>query len=300
MRLEEPTGPGATVARRRLRFLRAVRTVRLRAAASWALLVVLGMSTFAPLIIPEEPTPYHLDARLTPPMTWGEERFALLGTDELGRDVASRVVFGLRTTLWIAIAGVLSSALIGVGLGSVAYAGRNLAGALILAIIDAQLAIPTILIALAAVSVLGSSPVLLVSVIAIADYAKYARLVHAELRRVGASGFVEALRASGATRARVFLRHLLPGVAPSVLIFASSHVGQAIVLESSLSFLGVGVQPPAVSLGYLLSGARPYLLPAPWLSIVPAAIIVYLTLSTVVAGEWLRGTLDPYASQGRE
>ncbi|MER8758045.1 ABC transporter permease [Mesorhizobium sp. M0976] len=259
----------------------------------FVLAFVALLAVAAPLIAPHDIAAQSLLSRLRPPMFAGGGADYPLGTDHLGRDVLSRLLFATRTTLLIAGAGVF----VGVGAGTL---GGLIAGMLggwidecLSAVVDAQAAVPTTLVALTAVALAGTSPLVLVLIIGFSEYYKYARIVRGQVAALQGYAFIEAARSSGASPWRIAMRHILPNTFSPVIVLASLSFAEIVVLESSLSFLGVGIQPPNVSLGSLLGEARNYLITTPWLAIFPCVVIVMITVAAAMIGDWLRSSLDP-------
>jgi peptide/nickel transport system permease protein len=259
-------------------------------AASFGLIALLAaMALLAPVLASHDPSEQDLLARLVVPGLNGH----WLGTDHLGRDLHSRLLFGLRTTLLIAMAGVTVGALLGISTGIVCGMVGGVVDDALMLLADTQATIPLTLLCLAAVAFVGSSPAILVIIVGIADYYKYARVVRAQTLSIKAQDFVAAAVTVGTSPARIALRHILPNALSPIIVLATIHLGTVIVLESALSFLGVGVQPPATSLGQLVGDARNHLLTAWWLAAIPGALIIALTVAVALIGDWLRDTLDP-------
>ena len=263
-----------------------------RAAILIAALLV-AIAVFAPFIAPHEPTAQSLIARLRPPI--GFDRFKdgyLLGTDELGRDVLSRSLYGLQLTLILAALGATIGLLLGGALGLVSGIAGGIVDDFIMGAVDAQIAIPFTLIALLVLAIFGSSIEVMVLVLGLYGWEQYARIVRGEVRRLMAMPFVEAARAAGASGGRIAFRHVLPNaVSPLVVQFTLS-ISNIVLLESTLSFLGMGVQPPTATLGAMVGIGRDYLPTAPWIVIAPAVMILLVTFAVQILGDWLRDRAD--------
>lgn len=259
-------------------------------AVSLAVLAALAlMGLLAPILATHDPAEQDLLARLQTPQI--DDHW--LGADHLGRDLYSRLLFGLRTTLLIAVAGVAVGALAGTCAGvASAMAGGVIDEALML-LADTQATIPLTLLSLAAVAFVGSSPAILVLIVGIADFYKYARVVRAQTLAIMAREFVDAAVSVGTPPFRVATRHILPNAVSPIIALATLHLGTVVILESALSFLGVGVQPPDTSLGQLVGEARNHLLTAWWLAAIPGAVIIALAVAVALIGDWLRDVLDP-------
>lgn len=253
------------------------------------LLAFLAMAIFAPALAPHDPAFPDLRARLSPPGTPGH----LLGTDQMGRDVLSRLIFGSRITLLVGIGGVLITALIGVTLGLIAgYAGGRVENA-IMRLVDTLISIPSILLYLTAIGVFGPSLLMLIVVIGLVNWTTFARVVRAEVLGLKHREYVEAARALGQKDQRIALKHILPNILSSVVVVATLNVATIVILESTLSFLGFGVQPPTVTWGGMLADGRDYLASAWWLATFPGLSISLLSLSLIFLGDRLRDVLDP-------
>ena len=263
-----------------------------RAAILIAALLV-AIAVFAPFIAPHEPTAQSLIARLRPPI--GFDRFKdgyLLGTDELGRDVLSRSLYGLQLTLILAALGATIGLLLGGALGLVSGIAGGIVDDFIMGAVDAQIAIPFTLIALLMLAIFGSSIEVMVLVLGLHGWEQYARIVRGEVRRLMAMPFIEAARAAGASGGRIAFRHILPNaVSPLVVQFTLS-ISNIVLLESTLSFLGMGVQPPTATLGAMVGIGRDYLPTAPWIVIAPAVMILLVTFAVQILGDWLRDRAD--------
>jgi peptide/nickel transport system permease protein len=256
-------------------------------------IVLFALALFAPWIVPFGPLEQSLLSRLRPPL--GFERFAVghyAGTDELGRDVLSRSLHGMRLTLALAFAGALIGLMIGGTLGLVAGLRRGWVEDAIMALVDMQIAIPFTLVALLILSLLGSNLTVLVLVLGIAGWEQYARIVRAEVRRLSALPFIEAAWTAGAGPVYIAWRHVLPNLVSPLVVQFTLALSNIVILESTLSFLGLGVQPPQPSLGSMVGLGRDYMPTAPWIVLVPAALIVALTFSVQIMGDWLRDQAD--------
>ena len=260
--------------------------------ACCALLVVAAF--FGNWIAPYPKEAVSLGASLLPP-AWqhGGSMQHLLGTDQLGRDILSRLIAGARISLATAAAATLVSGAFGVLVGLVAGYVGGVVESIAMRIVDAFLALPFILLALALVATLGTGFGNIIVVMVIANWARYARLVRSEVLSVKQRDFVTLARIAGVRPLTIMLRHVLPNVLNSVVVLAILDVGRAIILESSLSFLGVGIQPPDVSWGLMLADGRTLMVFAWWLTTLPGLLIVFAVLSFNSLGRWLHARFDP-------
>jgi peptide/nickel transport system permease protein len=255
--------------------------------------VVVGTGLFAPLVAPRDPLRQTILERLQPPALTTDRGRYVLGTDGLGRDIASRLVFGARISLLVAATAVAIAGAIGVSLGLAAgYFGGYLEIAL-MRIVDIQLAIPPLVLYLAIIALIGPSLPNLILTLGVTNWVDYARIVYGEALSVKQRQFVESARATGATDRRVVLRHVLPNVMAPVIVVASLQAGRVILEESSLSFLGLGVQPPTPSWGSMVADGLELLEVAWWVSTVPGLAILATVLGLNLFGDWLRDYLDP-------
>lgn len=231
--------------------------------------------------------------RNRPPVFLGGDWKYPLGTDGLGRDLLARLVFGTRISIGLAFVGTIIGALVGTVLGLIAARMQNFVGGLIGAAIDLQAAIPFMIVALAALAILGNSLVLFVSILGIYGWETYARLVRGNALSAHTLPFVEAARTIGVSPVMIDVRHILPTVLNVVVVQLTLNFPQTILLETGLSFLGLGIQPPLTSLGQLLGEGRDSLSRAWWLSVLPGTLIFVTTLSVSLLGDALRDRLDP-------
>ncbi|MBD9375172.1 ABC transporter permease [Rhizobium sp. ARZ01] len=255
--------------------------------------VVLLVTLFGPLLAPFHPDEQSLLARLRPPVGFDRAMPAHpLGTDQLGRDLLSRTLHGLQLTMLIALIGSLISLVIGVTLGAIAGYARGRLGSAIMALVDIQIAVPFTLIALLVIAVFGNSLPVLIAVIGVSGWEVYARIVRAQVLSVSRQPFVEAAIAAGAAHSRILLKHVLPNVASPIIVVWTMTFSAVILLESSLSFLGLGVQPPTATLGSMVGLGRDYLASSPWIAVVPSLTIMFVSLLVLLIGDWLRDALD--------
>ncbi len=265
------------------------------------LLLILLAAVFAPLVAPPPPHDQSLRARLDPPfwMEGGSGAYPL-GTDKLGRDVLSRIVYGARTSLLIGLAALVIGGTVGTLVGLVAgYFGRAVDEA-IMTVVDVQLAFPFVLLAVAVVAVLRPSLPVLIVVVALSGWVTYARIARARVLSLKEIGFVEAIRSVGAGNGRVLQRHILPNTLSPLIVVASLELARLIILEATLSFLGLGVPPPTPTWGGMIGDGREYLGSDQgwWISIFPGAVLFLTALGISRIGDWIRDVLDPTMRTG--
>lgn len=257
-------------------------------------LLAVHLVLLAPWIAPHSPTSTDLGARLRPPV-WqqgGTLRF-LLGSDLLGRDVLSRLIWGARVSLPIALLATGLGATVGSTLGLIAGYYRGSIDGLLTNLIDVQLAFPFVLFAISVMAVAGPGMTVLVVVLAIGSWVGYARIVRGLAMSLREREFVQSARALGAAGPRILVRHLLPDLLSIIVVLATFDVGRIIILESTLSFLGLGVQPPTPSWGSDLRDAAVYVRQAWWMATFPGLIIMVVVLGVNLLGDTLRDILDP-------
>ena len=261
--------------------------------AGW--IIVIGVAVAAlvgPWIVPDDPVAQHLAERLTGP-SWRHP----FGSDELGRDVLARLLLGARVSLFVGLAVVSLSASVGTALGAIAGYAGGWADELLSRTMDILLAFPGILLAIALVSVLGPSLTNVVIALVAIGWVGYARLVRGQVLKIRELDYVQAIRAVGATPARVLWRHVVPAALPSVIAQAALGMAGAIIAEASLSFLGLGVQPPMPSWGTMLDAGRSHIFDAPHLTIFPGVAIALVVLGLNIVGDAFRDSFDPRAER---
>lgn len=257
------------------------------------LLFFAGTAIVGPRLVPYHYDQQDLRGRLTPP-AWMEGGVShhKLGTDALGRDVLTRIVYGARVSLALAVTGVVLGGVIGVSLGMVSgYFGGRVDN-LIMRLADIQLSFPYLLLAIAVVAAFGTNLVNLVLVLGLRTWVVYARTIRSSVLSVKAVDFVQAAIASGSSNARIMARHILPNVSGPLIVIATVELAQLVLMEATLSFLGLGVQPPFPSWGTMLSSGRDYLSNAWWLATFPGIAILLAVLGVNLLGDGLRDHLD--------
>lgn len=268
----------------------------MRSPVAWValgLLLLFGLAALlAPAVAPYDPAALHLNQRLL-----GPGHGFLLGTDELGRDIFSRILFGARLSLTVAISVVALSLLSGLVIGSVAgfYGGWRDA-VLNIYVMNAFMAMPGILLAIAFVAFLGPGLRNVILALTLSGWVSYARLVRAEVMAARQLEFVEAARSLGASDLRILVRHIFPNIAQPIIVQAAIGMATAVLAEATLSFLGLGVPPPTASWGSMLNDARAHLFDSPHTVLVPAAAVMLCVLAFSFLGDALRDWADPRTS----
>ena len=261
--------------------------------AAGLLLLVLLTALFADVIAPHGYATQNLSVRLQPPAFMGGTWQYPLGVDNLGRDVLSRLIYGMRTSILIAFGATLIGATIGITLGLLAARFRGWFEDAVLLLVDVQAALPSVILALAALAFFGNNLWLFILLVGLEGWERYARLTRGLAISARETGYVQALESLGASSSRIYLRHIMPNIASALIVQATLNFPGTVLLETSLSFLGLGVQPPMTSLGLMLGQGRLYLLNAWWIAVFPGLIIFAVTLSMSLFGDWLRDRLDP-------
>ncbi|WP_241236375.1 ABC transporter permease [Brevibacillus marinus] len=257
-------------------------------------LCMILMAIFAPFLAPHDPAKTNVAKRLIPPV-WMENGSPdyPLGTDNLGRDVLSRILYGSQVSLLVGICAVVVAGMIGVLFGLLSGYYGGWLDALLMRTTDAFLAIPNILFMLVILAVMGPSLITLIFVLGFTNWTTYARVVRSEVLSIKERDFVRAARAVGAKDIRIIMTHILPNVISSFIVISTLSVATTIILEASLSFLGLGIQPPTVSWGGMLSDGRQYLATSWWVATFPGFAITITVLGIIFLGDFLRDILDP-------
>jgi peptide/nickel transport system permease protein len=263
-----------------------------------AICIAWLVATVAIALTVELTAPYHyaqidLRARLQPPVFLGGEWRHFLGTDELGRDVLSRLFYSIRMSLLVALLGTAIGAVAGTLLGFVAAHFRGWVDDLVMTLVDFQASMPFMIIALSVLAFFGNSLPLFIALMGLFGWERYTRLVRGMTLSAKEHGYAIAIRQLGASPWRVYGRHILPNIASVLIVNVTLNFPEHIILETGLSFLGLGVQPPLTSLGNMVGHGREYLQSAWWIAVFPGFAIVFTTLSMSIVGDWARDRLDP-------
>jgi peptide/nickel transport system permease protein len=275
------------------RLLRDLLRVRLAGVGLVIIVLLVGCAVLAPAIAPYDPLKQNLDLAFAPPSVAHP-----LGTDDLGRDLLSRTIYGARISLLAGVVAVGIALVVGVTVGLVAGYRGGWPDQVLMRLMDALLAFPGLILALAITAALGSNLVNALIAIGIVGIPSYARLTRGQVLAVRELAYVEAARALGTSPGRILLRHVLPNVSAPLIVQTSLGVAFAILAEASLSFLGLGAQPPTPSWGAMVSLGRDYLDQAPWVVFVPGGAIFLAVLGFNFLGDALRDTLDPRIRHG--
>jgi peptide/nickel transport system permease protein len=256
--------------------------------------IMVFVALAAPIIAPHDQASQTLVARLQPTMfhSNGSTDY-ILGSDQLGRDVLSRLIYGARVSLGIGLFGMVVGLMLGSALGVMAGFARGFFDDVVMFLVDVQLALPFIIMALAAIAIFGPSLPVLLAIVGIAGWEGFARVSRGMVLSTKENAYVEAARALGASRSRIVVKHIVPNILAPLIVLATLNLTSIILLESTLSFLGIGVQPPMASWGRMIADGREYLNTAWWLAVFPGSAIILVTMSISLFGDWLRDALDP-------
>jgi ABC-type dipeptide/oligopeptide/nickel transport system permease subunit len=247
----------------------------------------------APLVAPYSPTQQMVPARFAAPVFVDRGTDYLLGGDNLGRDILSRVLFGARASLAIGVLVTFVAAIVGSVFGAIAGLRGGVIDSVVMRLVDLQLSIPFILLAMIVLAILGPGFWSVFVALSLALWVNYARLVRGETLRIREMEYVLAARTVGIDERRLLTRHVLPNMLHSILVLATLDMAWVIIFEASLTFLGLGIQPPTPTWGYMLSEGRNYLSESPWMTVFPALAIILTVVGINLLGDWLRDTFDP-------
>jgi len=262
---------------------------------------VVLMAIFAPLLAPNNPGTHRLDARLMPPF-WsegGEPQYPL-GTDTMGRCLLSRIIYGSRVSVSVGVSAIVVAGLIGVSLGLISGYMEGMYDTVISRFVDSFMAIPPLLLTMTLMGAIGhehAGVLTLILVLGFTRWVSYARVVRGEVLAMKRQEFIQAATALGQSTFWILTKHLLPNVMASVIVIGTLGVAGTILSESALSFLGLGVQPPTITWGLMLSEGRTYIMTSWWLATFPGIAISITVLGVIFLGDWLRDVLDPRLKQ---
>ena len=258
--------------------------------------VLLICAVFAPLLAPHDTDKLNILGSKIPP---GETSEHLLGTDTLGRDLLSRLIYGARTTVVISLVALGTGGVVGTLLGLVSGYAGGWTDTIIMRIADAALGFPTILVALVIVVILGTGIGVIILAVALTVWARFARMIRGDVLAVKTQDFVTLARIDGVSPAILILRHIFPNVINTLMVITSLLVGQVILLEAALSYLGLGLPPGASSWGIMVAEGKEVIVDVWWLSLFPGLAITIVVLAFNFIGDWLRDTMDPKLRQSR-
>lgn len=257
------------------------------------LAVIITVSMLAPVLYPIDLGATNLIKRLKPPSIFGmSDSGYILGTDYLGRDVFIRLLYATRTTLMITFTGLFFAGILGIMLGVLSGLFGGWIDDLVNFLVSVRNSVPALIIGLVVSTIFGSSPTTLVVLIACVQWSGFARQSRAMTLQIRNENFIDCSRALGASSGRIIREHILRNIASPLIVTATMNVSGTIMLESSLSFLGLGIQPPATSLGVMVANGRDYMINNWWLAIIPSITICVIVLSVALIGDWLRDKLD--------
>ena len=279
------TSPG-----RATRWRRQIREYRLPWLPILVFAVMLVAAIFAPWLSPHETDTLNILNKNIPP---GETSEHLLGTDTLGRDILSRMIFGARTTVLISLAALLTGGVVGTVLGLISGYIGGWTDTIIMRITDAALGFPTILVALVIAVILGKGTEVIILAVALTVWARFARMIRGDVLAIKVLDFVTVAKISGVSTPVLIWRHIFPNVVNTLMVITSLLVGQVILLEAALSFLGLGLAPGAPSWGIMVSEGKDVILDVWWLSLFPGVAITIVVLAFNFFGDWIRDYLDP-------
>ncbi len=274
-------------------YVRSLFRDKVTAAAALFLLVLLMSAAFADVLAPHDPNAVNLRARFVPPFGAVNGQFFLFGTDELGRDMLSRLMYGARVSMSIGLLGAVCSAVVGISLGVLAGYYRGLLEDLLMRAVDGMLALPSLLIALFILFVIGAGFTNLILIFTLLHWMIFARMARSLTLSYQENTYITAARAVGGSDRRIILTHLLPNMISPLLVLFTLEVAVLILSEASLSFLGFGVQPPQSSWGLMIARGREFISSAWWLVVLPGAAIFLAALSLNLVAAWARAITDP-------
>ena len=283
-----------SVATGRSGWLRVITMRGRRSKLPWIPIVIVTIllisAVFAPLLSPHDPTLFSmLDAKIAP----GEDWKYPLGTDVMGRDMLSRLIYGARTAMFMAVVALGSGAVVGTALGLISGYRGGWIDALAMRMADAAMGFPSILVAMMMVVLLGAGMEIIILTVALTTWARFSRMIRGEVLSIKELDFVILARIAGVSTSTIILRHVFPNTVNTLMILTSLQVGQVILLEASLSFLGMGLPPGAPAWGIMVAEGRTVILDLWWLALFPGLAITVVVVAFNFFGDWLRDTMDP-------
>lgn len=277
---------------RKNRFYKSLKKSKEALVGLLILTTFLISALFAPYISPHDPFDQDLSRRLKPPGWNGKGAYHILGTDQLGRDILSRIIHGARITLFVGFVCAIIASIVGSFLGVISgYFGGKI-DSIIMRIADVQLAFPFIILAIALVAVFGPNLINIVIILGLTSWVRFARVVRADALLLREFDYVTASAAIGSSHKRIIFRHILPNIISPIIVVITLEIPRMILMESALSFLGLGIQPPEPSWGSMASDGRVYINVAWWLTTFPGIAIMLVVLSVNLMGDWMRDELD--------
>lgn len=258
------------------------------------IIIIVLSAVLAPFLYKVDPTSTNLTKRLEPPVLFGGSIEHLFGTDQLGRDILIRIMYGTRVSLIVTVGANLISILLGVPLGMITGYYGGVIDNVLMRIGDIQLSIPFLVLAIAAVAALGSNLVNVIILLGVIGWIQFARLVRGNTMNIKEKEFILAAKAIGSSSFRILFFHIFPNILSSIIVLSTFQLALLIIVESSLSFLGLGIPPPRPSLGSMINNGRSYIQTAWWLSAIPGCIITLIILGINLFGDWLRDSFDPH------
>ena len=274
-------------------FWRRYRKDKIAVAGLIVIALIVLVAIFGPLLAPYNPSEQFFDGLTLEGAPLPPSKRFWFGTDTNGRDQFSRLLYGARTSLAIGILANGLAVTVGTLLGVIAGYARGFLGAAIMRITDLMMAFPPLLLAIALAAILKPGLSIVILVIALVNWVQVARVVYTETTALSERDYIEAARALGASTPRIVLRHLVPHLVPTIIVYATLGIATTVLLEAMLSFLGRGVQPPTPAWGMMIFESQSYFLSAPWLVFIPGAAILIVALAFNLAGDGLRDALDP-------
>jgi ABC-type dipeptide/oligopeptide/nickel transport system permease subunit len=255
--------------------------------------IAISMAVLAPVLAPHSYSAQDAQSRFLPPAWLGGNPEYPLGTDNLGRDLASRMLYGARIAVGVGVLVVLFASFVGSILGALSGYSGGVLDILLMRLVDFQLSIPFMLLAILLMAVLGSGIVNVIGALTVGLWVNYARLARGETLKIREMEYVKAAKAIGVKDLRIVFTHIIPNLIPHVLVLATLDLAVVIISEAALSFLGIGVEPPTPSWGIMISDGRDFLWASPWLTLVPGSAITLTVLGMNLLGDWLRDWIDP-------